>query len=85
MEETKDICESTSALVATDEDDIECEGDFCNHSSFKRTAKGCNSITRLCPVCNKALCGQFEGKQQNIKILHIKLIFNKRYEGKGSL
>ena len=47
---------------ATDEETIECKGDFCSHSSFKVSQKGCNPIAKLCPLCVKEMERSLAGK-----------------------
>lgn len=43
-------------------DEVYCVGNLCGHAPFKLSAKGCNSILRLCPACTQGLSDAIDGK-----------------------
>ena len=57
---------TTEKNITMVEDTIDCEGDFCNKSTFKISDKGCNPILRLCAGCNSKLCSDLQGMLINI-------------------
>jgi hypothetical protein len=61
MNESKEQSKGMSMLAAIDESMMECEGDWCDHSSFVIGVRGSNSITRLCPFCNAKLKESLKG------------------------
>ena len=56
---------------ATCEEEIECEGESCDHGKYKKSDKGCNPIARLCPTCVSILERSFSGNYHVLTCIYI--------------